>query len=131
MKDANGMMMCVNLHREDLHARNYSMRNQSLSRDEARRLTKGHLAVTRADEAPAVLCRQKPLQHRWNFHFGKSLLVICLRGDLTMDDLKKTGTHDRSKINCTKHLNVAKKELQRAVDTVGSSAAAAQKQLAA
>jgi hypothetical protein len=57
-----------------------------------------------------------------------------------MDDLKKTGTADRSKINMheehavrywAKHLNVTKEELQRAVDKVGSSAAAVRKQLAA
>jgi hypothetical protein len=57
-----------------------------------------------------------------------------------MDDLKKTGTADRSKINMheehavrywAKHLDVTKEELQRAVDKVGSSAAAGRKQLAA
>jgi hypothetical protein len=72
--------------------------------------------------------------------FRKIIAGHCLRGDLTMDDLKKTGTQDRSKINMheerevrywTKHLNVTKEELQRAVDKVGHSAAAVRKQLAA
>ena len=57
-----------------------------------------------------------------------------------MDDLSKTGQQDRSKINMheahevqywTKHLNVSKEELQKAVDKVGNSAAAVRKQLAA
>jgi hypothetical protein len=34
-------MICVVLHREDLHARNYQYANESLSRDEARRIAKG------------------------------------------------------------------------------------------
>jgi hypothetical protein len=55
-----------------------------------------------------------------------------------MDDLKKTGQHDRSKINMheahevqywSKHLNVTREELQKAVDKVGNSAAAVRKQL--
>jgi hypothetical protein len=41
VKDANGMMVCVILHREDLHARNYQYANESLSRDEAGRIAKG------------------------------------------------------------------------------------------
>lgn len=41
VKDANGMMIGVILHREDLHARNYQYANASLSRDEARRIAKG------------------------------------------------------------------------------------------
>jgi len=41
VKDANGFMICVILHREDLHARNYQYANESLSRDEARRIAKG------------------------------------------------------------------------------------------
>jgi hypothetical protein len=41
VKDANDMMICVILHREDLHARNYQYANASLSRDEARRIGKG------------------------------------------------------------------------------------------
>jgi hypothetical protein len=57
-----------------------------------------------------------------------------------MDDLKKTGSQDRSKINMhephevqywTKHLNVSKEELQKAIDKVGNGAAAVRKQLAA
>lgn len=57
-----------------------------------------------------------------------------------MDDLSKTGQQDRIKINMheahevqywTKHLNVSKAELQKAVDKVGNSAAAVRKQLAA
>ena len=56
-----------------------------------------------------------------------------------MDNLKKTGQQDRSKINMheshevqhwTKHLSVSMEELQRAVDKVGNSAAAVRKQLA-
>jgi hypothetical protein len=56
-----------------------------------------------------------------------------------MDNLKKTGQHDRSKINMhephevqywTKHLNVSKDELQKAVDKVGNGAASVRKQLA-
>jgi hypothetical protein len=39
--DANGFMICVILHREDLHARNYQYAKESLSRDEARRIAKG------------------------------------------------------------------------------------------
>jgi 3-oxoacyl-[acyl-carrier-protein] synthase III len=57
-----------------------------------------------------------------------------------MDDLKKTGYQDRSKINMrephevqywTKHLGVSKEQLQKAVDKVGNSAAAVKKELAA
>ncbi len=57
-----------------------------------------------------------------------------------MDDLSKKGQQDRSKINMheahevsywTKHLNVSKEELQKAVDKVGNSAAAVRKQLSA
>jgi hypothetical protein len=57
-----------------------------------------------------------------------------------MDDLKKAGYRDRSKINMhephevqhwTKHLGVSKEELQKAVDKVGNSAAAVRKQLSA
>jgi 3-oxoacyl-[acyl-carrier-protein] synthase III len=57
-----------------------------------------------------------------------------------MDDLKKKGSQDRSKINMhephevrywTKHLNVSKEQLQKAVDKVGNSAAAVRKELAA
>jgi len=57
-----------------------------------------------------------------------------------MDDLKKKGSPDRSKINMhepyevqywTKHLNVSKEQLQKAVDKVGNSAAAVRKELAA
>jgi 3-oxoacyl-[acyl-carrier-protein] synthase III len=55
-----------------------------------------------------------------------------------MDGLTKKETPDRSKINMhqphemhywTKHLNVSKEELQKAVDKVGNSAAAVRKQL--
>ena len=55
-----------------------------------------------------------------------------------MDGLTKKETPDRSKINMqqphevhywTKHLNVSKEELQKAIDKVGNSAAAARKQL--
>jgi hypothetical protein len=55
-----------------------------------------------------------------------------------MDDLKKTGQQDRSKINMhedhevkywTKQLGVSKDELQKAVDNVGNGAAAVRKQL--
>ena len=57
-----------------------------------------------------------------------------------MDDLKKTGTQIAARSTWmeehevrywAKHLNVTKEELQRAVDKVGSSAAAVRKQLAA
>ena len=57
-----------------------------------------------------------------------------------MNNLQNRGQPDRSKINMheshevqywTKHLNVSKEELQRAVDKVGNSAAAVRKQLAA
>jgi hypothetical protein len=41
VKDANGFMICVVLHREDLHARRYQYADASLSRDEARRIAKG------------------------------------------------------------------------------------------
>ena len=55
-----------------------------------------------------------------------------------MDDLKKKGTADRSKINMpevweveywTRELGVSKAELQRVVDKVGNSAAAVRKEL--
>ena len=55
-----------------------------------------------------------------------------------MDGLTKKETPDRSKINIhqphevhywTKHLNVSKEELQKAIDKVGNSAAAVRKQL--
>jgi hypothetical protein len=41
VKDANGMMICVILHREDLHSRGYQYADAALSRDEARRIAKG------------------------------------------------------------------------------------------
>ncbi|HMF78198.1 MAG TPA: DUF3606 domain-containing protein [Bryobacteraceae bacterium] len=56
-----------------------------------------------------------------------------------MDSLKKTGLQDRSKINMhepqevhcwTKHLDISKDQLQKAVDKVGNSAAAVRKELA-
>jgi hypothetical protein len=47
VKDANDFMICVILHREDLHARNYQYANESLSRDEARRIAK---AISRLPE---------------------------------------------------------------------------------
>ncbi|MDO9441181.1 MAG: DUF3606 domain-containing protein [Beijerinckiaceae bacterium] len=56
------------------------------------------------------------------------------------DDLKNKGQQDRSKIAMgeehevkywTKHLNVSREQLQRAVDKVGNSAAAVRKELAA
>jgi hypothetical protein len=56
-----------------------------------------------------------------------------------MDDLKKKGTPDRSKINMhedfevkywTKTLGVSKEQLQKAVDKVDNSAAAVRKELA-
>lgn len=55
-----------------------------------------------------------------------------------MDNFQSRGQPDRSKINMheshevqywTKHLNVSKEELQRAVNKVGKSAAAVRKQL--
>jgi Protein of unknown function (DUF3606) len=57
-----------------------------------------------------------------------------------MDDLKKKGSQDRSKINMheehevrywTKELGVNKEQLQKLVDKVGNSAAAVRKELAA
>jgi hypothetical protein len=56
-----------------------------------------------------------------------------------MDDLKKKGSQDRSKINMheehevkywTHQLGVSKDELQKAVDKVGNGAAAVRKELA-
>jgi hypothetical protein len=56
------------------------------------------------------------------------------------DDLKKKGQPDRSKIAMhedhevrywTKHLNVSKEQLQKAVEKVGNSAAAVRKELTA
>jgi 3-oxoacyl-[acyl-carrier-protein] synthase III len=56
-----------------------------------------------------------------------------------MDNLKLKGQQDRSKINMheehevrywTKHLGVSKEQLQKAVDKVGNSAAAVEKELA-
>ena len=55
-----------------------------------------------------------------------------------MEGLTNKETPDRSKINMhqphqvhywTKHLNVSKEELQKAIDKVGNSAAAVRKQL--
>jgi hypothetical protein len=55
-----------------------------------------------------------------------------------MDNRKKRGTHDRSKINMSedfevkywlKALGVSRDELQRAVDKVGNAAAAVRKEL--
>lgn len=55
-----------------------------------------------------------------------------------MDDLRKKGQQDRSKINMheehevrywTKHLSVTKEDLQRVVDKVENFAAAARKEL--
>jgi hypothetical protein len=57
-----------------------------------------------------------------------------------MDDLKKKGSQDRSKINMheplevkywTEELDVDKDQLQKLVDKVGISAAAVRKELAA
>lgn len=57
-----------------------------------------------------------------------------------MDDLKKRGSQDRSKINMhedyevkywTKELGVSKEQLQKAVDKVGNGAAAVRKELEA
>jgi hypothetical protein len=57
-----------------------------------------------------------------------------------LDDLKKKGSQDRSKINMhedhevrywTKELGVSKERLQKAVDKVGNSAAAVRQELAA
>jgi len=57
-----------------------------------------------------------------------------------MDDLKKKGPQDRSKINMhedyevkywTKELGVDKEQLQKLVDKVGNSATAVRKELAA
>jgi hypothetical protein len=57
-----------------------------------------------------------------------------------MDDLKKKGSQDRSKINIhedhevkywTKELGVSKERLLKAVEKVGNSAAAVRKELAA
>jgi 3-oxoacyl-[acyl-carrier-protein] synthase III len=65
---------------------------------------------------------------------------VFWQGGLNMDDLKKTGFQDRSKINMhephevqywTKHLGISKEQLQKAVDKVGNSAAAVKKELAA
>ena len=56
-----------------------------------------------------------------------------------MDDLRKKGAEDRSKINMsedyevkywTRELGVSKEQLQKAVDKVGNSAAAVRKELA-
>jgi hypothetical protein len=41
VKDANGFMLCVVIHREDLHSRAYQYADASLSRDEARRIATG------------------------------------------------------------------------------------------
>ena len=55
-----------------------------------------------------------------------------------MDDLRKTGFQDRSKINMhepdevhcwTRHLRVSRERLQKAIDKVGNSAAAVKKEL--
>jgi hypothetical protein len=55
-----------------------------------------------------------------------------------MDDSRNRGVADRSKINMhephevqywTKHLNVSKEQLQKAVDKVGNGAAAVRKEL--
>jgi 3-oxoacyl-[acyl-carrier-protein] synthase III len=68
---------------------------------------------------------------------GGSLRVLPGLED-AMDNLQNRGQPDRSKINMhepheisywTKHLNVSKEELQKAVDKVGNSAAAVRKQL--
>jgi hypothetical protein len=57
-----------------------------------------------------------------------------------MDDLKKKGQQDRSRINMqeahevrywTQELGVTKEQLQKLVDKVGNSAAAVRKELAA
>lgn len=57
-----------------------------------------------------------------------------------MDDLRNRGHQDRSTISMhephevqywTKHLNVSKQDLQRAVETVGNSASTVRKQLSA
>ena len=57
-----------------------------------------------------------------------------------MDNLNITRSQDRSKINMhephevrywTKHLNVSKQQLQKAVDKVGNAAAAVRKELRA
>ena len=66
--------------------------------------------------------------------------LIQVVDDVKMDDLKKRGPQDRSKINMhednevsywTKELGVSKEKLQKAVDKVGNPAAAVRKELAA
>jgi hypothetical protein len=73
---------------------------------------------------------------------AESHTTVCLEafgGKWEMQDLKKHGYQDRSKINMheahevqcwTKHLEVSKEQLQKAVDKVGNSAAAVKKELA-
>ena len=57
-------------------------------------------------------------------------------GSNMTDTLAKRDQPDRSKINMnevrywTKHLNISKEELQKAIDKVGNSAAAVRKELA-
>jgi hypothetical protein len=93
----------------------------------------GLLSVRRPD---AVIGRSVQSE----LSFWKIITGHCQSGALTMDDSKKTGRPNRSKINMheehavrywAQHLNVTKEELQRVVDKVGSSAAAVRKQLTA
>jgi hypothetical protein len=59
IKDATGFMICVVLHREDLHDRGYQYASASMTRDEARRIAK---AVARLPEflkkEPAFVARK-------------------------------------------------------------------------
>lgn len=59
VKDASGFMICVVLHRQDLHSRGYQYASETLSRDEARRIAK---AIARIPEflkkEPAFVARR-------------------------------------------------------------------------
>jgi hypothetical protein len=67
------------------------------------------------------------------------IVIRCACREVEMDDLKKRGSPDRSKINMhepyevkywTKELGVNRDQLQKLVDKVGNSAAAVRKELA-
>jgi hypothetical protein len=55
VRDVSGFTLVTIVHRDDLHTRSYQYAESYLSREEARRIAKSHLAPSRASYATAVL----------------------------------------------------------------------------
>jgi uncharacterized protein DUF3606 len=89
-------------------------------------------------KTPTAIRAEKNAGHQSSRQVEQQARQDVRRGQ--MDDLKKKGSQDRSKINMhedhevrywTKEFGVSKERLQKAVDKVGNSAAAVRKELAA